>query len=106
MSEKDSIALYVGNVAVSLSYSQINDAIRHGIEITTDASPEAADALAATTTSLASGLLVGLLASKAGIDVPAEQFNVRSVLGTVMMVGYTLAYGTKAINLTVKYLSL
>ena len=106
LTKRDSIALYAGSVAFGLSYDQINSAIRRGIQMAAGVSPEASDAWATTTTSLTTGLLIGLLATKARIDIDARKFNTFSVLSTALMVGHTVAYDGKAIHFSVKYLFL
>ena len=99
MNARGTVALYTGSAALGLGYAQIERAINEGFALMTGHSEPIYGSAA---TSLVTGLAVGLLATKAKIDIPAKQFNVFSVLSTSLAVGHSVAYSGKTIKFGVK----
>lgn len=99
MDARGTVALYTGNAALGLGYGQIERVINKGFEVMTGSSEPVYGSAA---TSLVTGLAIGLLATKAKVDVDGKQFGVFSVLSTALAVGHTIAYSGKTIRLGVK----
>ena len=99
MDAHGTFALYIGNAAFGLSLGQIERAINKGFEILTGRSSPVFGSAA---TSLISGVAIGLLATKAKVDIEGKKFNVFSVLSTALVVGHAVAYSGKTIRLGVK----
>ena len=99
MDARGTVALYTGNAALGLGYAQIERAINKGFELMTGRSDPIYGTAA---TSLVTGLAIGLLATRAKVDIASNNFNVFSVLSTALAVGHTVAYSGKAIRFKVK----
>ena len=99
MNARGTVALYTGNAALGLGYAQIERAINKGFEFMTGSSEPIYGSAA---TSLVTGLAIGLLATKAKVDISGNKFNVFSVLSTALAVGHSVAYSGKTIQLGVK----
>lgn len=99
MDRRGTVALYTGNAAFGLAYGQIEKAFNKGFELLTGSGSALFGSAA---TSLVTGLVIGLLATKAKVDIAGDKFNIFSVLSTALAVGHTVAYSGKTIRLGVK----
>ena len=103
---RDRIALHTGNAGLGLTYEAVKSVITGVTQRHFGVSRENSALLAESATVVLSGVIIGLLAKAANLDIPAKKFNSLSVLLTALAIGHTVARTGKSISYSIQYLSM
>ena len=99
MGKLEQIALYTGNAAFGLAYGQFEKAVNQGFKALTGQNSQIFGAAA---TSVITAVAIGLVATRAGIDIPWFRLNEFTAFSTALAVGHTVAYTGKTFRLGIK----